>query len=99
MERYKEILNLIKVIRESFPNAVEVYTKGSCVRFALILKTIYPDGDIYWNEDHAIFKLDNHFYDITGEVASDGHTNLEEWGILHINKVLQLRYNEPEMLC
>ena len=34
MSRLHEVLNLIEIIRDSFPNSIEVYTKGSCVQFA-----------------------------------------------------------------
>jgi hypothetical protein len=74
-----------------------VYTQGSCFRFALILKTVYPDGDIHWNQDHATFCLDGHFYDITGDVAPEGRgEKIEDWGIREIEKVLKLRYGESE---
>jgi len=90
-----EILNLIQIIRESFSNAEKVYTSGSCVQFALILNTIYPSGTIYYNIDHACFKLDDHYYDITGEISvDDTYIKLLEYGIPHINKILKLKYNE-----
>lgn len=99
MNKYIEILNLIRVIRESFPQSVEVYTQGSCFRFALILKTVYPEGDIYWNEDHATFFLGGHFYDITGEIAPENRgEKIENWGILHIEKILKLRYGESQKI-
>lgn len=95
MSQHKEILSLIELIRESFPSSVEVYTKGSCLQFAMILKTVYPQGDIYYNQDHAVFKLGNSFYDITGEVSGKGYKiKIEELGILQINKLLKLRYEK-----
>jgi short subunit dehydrogenase-like uncharacterized protein len=95
MSRLHEVLNLIEIIRDSFPNSIEVYTKGSCVQFALILNTVYPKGEIYYNVDHAVFELDNHYFDITGEITIDKYyKKLSEYGIPHINQILKLRYEK-----
>ena len=53
-----EILKVIERIRDSFDGSVEVYTQGSCVKFAMILKEIFPQGNILYNSDHAIFILE-----------------------------------------
>ena len=95
MDTHIKILNLIEIIRESFPKAIEVYTKGSCVQFALILNTIYPSGEIYYNMDHAVFRLNNHFYHILGEIEiDDTYIRLTEYGIPQLNKILQLKYTK-----
>ena len=52
-----EILKIIERIRDSFDGSIEVYTQGSCVKFAMILKEIFPQGNILYNSDHAIFIL------------------------------------------
>lgn len=94
MNKHEEILNLIRVIRDSFPNSVEVYTKGSCIRFALILKTIYPDGEIMYDQDHALFYYKTSYYDITGEITSNKNSErIENCGILQIEQLLNLRYS------
>ena len=94
MATLNEVLNLIKLIRESFPDAEKVYTQGSCVQFCLILNSVYPQGEIYWN-GHASFKLNGHFYDITGEISGeDFNVKLIDCGIMQINQILQLRYKK-----
>lgn len=99
MSQYNEILDLIRLIRESFPYAEKVYTQGGCVRFALILKKVYPEGDIIWNEDHSVFRLDGHYFDITGEVDGGNFKNkLVDFGILKIKKILELSYQNPKQL-
>lgn len=95
MNRVQDVLILIELIRNSFPNSVEIYTKGSCVQFAIILNTIYPQGEIYYNMDHAVFELDDHYFDITGEVCIDNnYKKLSDYGMPMVNKILKLRYNE-----
>lgn len=43
---------------------------GNCYYFAIILKTRFPEGDIYYDtiDGHFIFKLQDTFYDYTGAV-------------------------------
>ena len=57
-----EILKVIERIRDSFDGSIEVYTQGSCVKFAMILKEIFPQGNILYNSDHAIFILEGRIY-------------------------------------
>jgi len=72
MKNYTPPIDLvIRRIRESFVGAEEVYTSGSCGRFAVILKTIYPEGVIYWDYGHVIFYYQGKYYDITGQYKGD----------------------------
>lgn len=61
--------NLIKQIRESFYNSVSVYTEGSCYRFHLILKEVFPDAEPWHciKERHTYTKIGDYFYDIRGK--------------------------------
>ena len=65
------IESFIKTIRESFHGSVRVYTSGSCYQFYLILKQVYPNAVAYYENDHVVTKIDNKYYDITGEVEGD----------------------------
>jgi len=47
---------------------VNIFTKGSCFNFYLILKQMYPQALAYYNEDHVITFIDGKYYDITGEI-------------------------------
>lgn len=91
---FTEILRFIELIRECFPDAREVCTKGSCIRFALVLKHQYPSGNIYYNGHHAIFEYDNKFYDINGLTKKDGHIPLIKYGIVMLDKLLNLSYGK-----
>ena len=68
--RHKEILGIIKTIRESFIGAEYVYTHGSCFQFYRILKKLYPETCAYYDGDHVISMIGNRMYDITGEVKN-----------------------------
>jgi len=86
-----EILKTIQLIRESFTDAKQVYTQGSCVRFAIILKHLYPDGDILYDSNHAIFEYKGNCYDVNGITKkSEHHIPLLQYGILQLNDILQL---------
>lgn len=47
--------------------------EGKCMLFAYLLKNIYPEGQIWDDQNHVIFKLQDKFYDITGEVQPGNH--------------------------
>jgi hypothetical protein len=87
------VLNVIKSIRDSFNDSVKVYTQGSCVKFAMILKTIFPKGEILYNLNHAVFELDGNCYDVQGIAKKEkNHIRIEEYGILHAYKIMNLKY-------
>lgn len=71
--KHKEILNVIKTIRESFDDSIKVYTQGRCYYFYLILKSIIPSAKAYYDSDHVITRIENKYYDITGEVKRNRH--------------------------
>lgn len=62
--------NLIAKIRESFPEAGIVYTRGGCYGLYEILRVVFPEADAYYDpiEGHVYTKIGNFFYDITGRV-------------------------------
>ncbi|MGL6008484.1 MAG: hypothetical protein ACRC1D_03430 [Culicoidibacterales bacterium] len=87
--QHEHILKTISIIRDSFDKSVDVYTKGSCYRFAKLLKHIYPQGQILYDSSHAIFECQNKCYDITGEVKKARHISIENYDIETLE---QLRY-------
>lgn len=89
-----KILAIIKRIRESFDDSVEVYTSGSCVKFCMILKEMLPTGNILYNSDHAIFEYKNKYYDILGYAHKTNHILIEEYGLLHAYDIMSLKYNK-----
>lgn len=60
---------MIGLIRDSHPTMVDIYTKGSCLNFFLILHSIYPEAVAYFNIDHIITEIDGVFYDVNGCVS------------------------------
>lgn len=62
---------VISTIRNSFIGSQQVYTEGSCYHFYLILKSIFNQAEPYYDSFHVITKIDNKFYDITGEVKQN----------------------------
>ena len=69
---YEVLMNnpnkIISLIRNSFPQASIVYTRGSCGQFYKILKEIFPSSQAFIDGDHIITKIDDKFYDINGVV-------------------------------
>lgn len=55
------------------------WINGNCYYFANILKTRFPDGQIYYDViyGHFVFKYQDGYYDWTGIIEPDGY--LVEW--------------------
>ena len=68
---HNQVEKVIAAIRDSFIGSQQVYTEGSCYHFYLILKTIFSDAEPYFDQDHIVTKIDDRYYDITGEVRHD----------------------------
>lgn len=94
MHTEQEILDFIELIRESVPNAVEVFTKGNCGSFARILNKTFSGGNILHNIDHAVFEYQGVYYDITGNVTGEyeGMIPIEEYGIEKAINLLKNKY-------
>lgn len=69
----KKIIQFIRVIRDSFDESIQVYSKGSCYEFYLILKEVFPEANCYTNIDHCITEIDEIFYDIRGIYPENGY--------------------------
>lgn len=78
--KHRRILNTISFIRESHSEMVNIFSKGSCLNFFCILHSIYPEAECYFNIDHIISKIDDKYYDITGEVKNvEKYQKFTEW--------------------
>lgn len=72
-KKQREVLDFIKVIRNSFPCAQIVYTFGACYGFHKILEQRFG-GYAYFDDEqknHIVTKIDDKFFDICGLVRVD----------------------------
>lgn len=69
------ILDYISLVRDSVPNALEVFTKGNCGPFALMLLKTFPGGKIMNNVSHTVYEYNGEYYDITGKIPYDAIDN------------------------
>lgn len=67
MIKENNILNFIKVIRESFGSSIAVYRFGNCYQFYEILKSIFPEAEAFESGGHVFTKINDEFYDIRGK--------------------------------
>lgn len=75
-----DALTLINALRES-DRAIEViYTHGSCYRFHLFLKALFPDAKplISNAKDHIITEINGQYFDISGEVEAVDYRPLSD---------------------
>lgn len=71
----KEVLKFINALRKADEYMEDIFTMGSCYRFYLLLKKLYPDAEpmINKDKDHVATKIGRKLYDIRGVVKnSDG---------------------------
>lgn len=92
--RDSEILSFIELVQDSVPNAIEVFTKGNCTSFALMLATAFPGGRVLHNIDHAVYEYNGFEYDITGHVSLENGMRIEEYGVLEIKNFLKNNYRK-----
>jgi hypothetical protein len=68
-----EILRFIKSFKKNVDadkkEIINCFTKGNCYHFALILKNLYPYGQIMYSPDHFVFEFNGRYYDIRGDVT------------------------------
>lgn len=64
----KEIVKLINSISGLHQDMIKMCTQGQCYRFAVLLRTHFPGGTIYYDylEGHAYYFINQVWYDIRG---------------------------------
>lgn len=69
----------LSTLRDSVPDAVEVFTNGNCFKLYLLLRTIYPQAQPYYriSVGHVYTEIDGDYYDIEGKVIFHGGV---KWG-------------------
>ena len=92
-----KVLSVISRIRDSFVGASHVYTNGSCIKFAMILQEIFPEGSIFYDSNHAIFELEGEYYDINGYARkTSSHIPIEDNGTLKCYDLMSMAFNMLE---
>lgn len=63
----------LKELRDSADIQQHIFTRGSCFRLYMILKTIFPKAVAYWSDldSHCITKIGDEFYDIGGVIKEE----------------------------
>jgi len=94
---FTHVLQTIELVRNSFDGSEVVYTQGSCVKFSMILKHIYPTGKILYDLSHAIFEYEGNYFDINGFANhTKNHIPIEDYGILSAHNSMNLKYRVNE---
>lgn len=70
MSKHTKILEIITEIRNSHSEMSNIFSKGSCLNFHIILKAIFSNAQAFYNSDHIITKIGIKYYDINGEVLN-----------------------------
>lgn len=72
MSKHAQILDFLKELRQSNPVIEEIYLLGSCLNLFHVLKVFFPESTCYYGHvpGHVITKIDDRYYDITGEIKN-----------------------------
>lgn len=79
------------MIRDIHSDMVKVGTNGGCFRVAKLLAYMFS-GEIWYDGDHAVTKIGEHLYDITGKVHCRSCIPWYCYGKAHIEKCIQSSY-------
>lgn len=52
--------------------------EGKCREFSVMLRTVFPEGEVYCDCNHVITKIDDKFYDASGEVEQENKIPAEQ---------------------
>lgn len=70
---------------------------GGCMKFALLLHTLYPGSEILYNSLHAIVKIGNSHYDVDGIVDNvENFIPLAQYGERHVLTSFSEHLNEVD---
>ena len=87
MSRKELALKSVESLRESYPGAEKMFMEGGCYRLYHILKAIFPMARAYYDSNHIITRIDDSYYDITGEVKKEKHLEVDIfYGHDHLKK-------------
>ena len=93
-QKHTEVLEFISTITkfDEHGDITNLFTKGYCYGFALMLKQAFKAGQIYWDKynAHAIFKLGHNYYDIRGSYYPQNDNMLQEVTVEIVEK--EFRY-------
>lgn len=78
---HRYIVAVIKNIKDLSEDP-DIFLKGKCYLFALMLRTMLQDGELVYDGNHVALKVNNKFYDVTGEISGN-YLPFEEYGNQH----------------
>lgn len=95
MNKHRNILNLISILRESHSQMENIYLHGSCFDLFRLLHSVYPEAIPYTNCNHIITRIDDKYYDITGVVNPSGYFSMYDmWGKRTSRLITQMKKYE-----
>ena len=64
-----KVERFVDLLRNAHPDNEEMYMRGQCYNFSLILRELNPGARIYYSamEGHVYTEIDGYFYDIRGK--------------------------------
>ncbi|RJG10942.1 hypothetical protein D3879_14785 [Pseudomonas cavernicola] len=66
-------LTFLAALRGLHPDLARYGRNGGCYRVYLALQQVFPNAQPYYDGDHVLTKIDEHFYDIGGSIEPGTH--------------------------
>jgi hypothetical protein len=63
-----EVLAFLAALRDVHPDMARYGLNGGCFRVYLLLKQAFPGAEAWYDSDHVLTRIGDHFYDIRGQV-------------------------------
>jgi len=70
--KHDPVLKFIAAVQSAFNDNIKLYTSGHCYEFYLILRSVWPHAELWYDEVscHVLTRIGGYWYDITGRFKS-----------------------------
>ena len=91
-------IEYIKLLEKTF-NPYEKYSAG-CLKFHLLLKTVFPEAEGWYNNNHVLTEIGGVFYDYRGIQDNKGYLPFKDHGYsfilkqFHVDDVVKEVFNK-----
>lgn len=100
MKNNVSILRLINSLRKTDMYIEHIFMRGSCYKFHLFLKAIYPEcvPFISYTMDHIVSLYQGKFYDITGIVKDGDYFPLDEVNPYELKRIKKWTFQKQQLI-
>lgn len=72
-----EVLSFLAALRDVHPDMARWGLHGGCFRVYLVLKQRFPDAQPWYDSNHVLTKIGDHYFDIRGQVEPESEVGAQ----------------------